>query len=321
MHPYAEAQLKAVDEGLSLLEAFVTTPLGLYSDIRMLRGSASIQDRSREIDRASYKNVSSNPWALSLEALQSVRQSIEALDRLDGEEPALEDSWKRQAGRVLARIEQRVSGEIRKKRSSRIRGLYVIVDPEQTRGRSVLEVAEAALKGGASVIQLRNKSQDMGDVLPDARRLQDLCESYDATFVVNDHADLAGVVGSHGLHLGQRDLPLTEARQVLAPTQIVGTSNALLQEALESQSKGADYIAVGSMFPTSTKDNTRPAGLETLRKVKQDATVPVVAIGGINEGNVGDVVEAGADCVCVISAVMLADNPEEAAKRLVALVS
>ncbi len=316
MHSYIEAQLKAIDEGLSLLEAFVTTPLGLYSDIRMLRGSSSIQDRSKEIDRVSYKNISKSPMILALDALRVVQQSIRTLEDMDGIDSPLEDAWKQQAQRVFSRIEQRVSGEIRKERSSKIKGLYVIVDSEQTSGRPVIQVTEAVLKGGASVVQLRSKGQDKGDVLPQAREIQVLCEKHSAVFIVNDHSDLALACGSHGLHLGQHDLPIGEARRILSPTQIVGTSNALVQEALESQSNGADYIAVGSIYPTSTKSNTRPAGIETLQRVKKSTTVPVVAIGGINETNVEEVVRAGADAVCVISAVTLANDPEEAAKRL-----
>ncbi len=318
MHSFVTAQLQTIDEGLRLLEAFVTSPLGLYSDLRMLRGSSSIQDRTGEIDRLSYKDLAGSPLNLALDTIRAVERSMAALQDMDGvSPPPLDPVWVQQVRKVLTRAEQRVSGEMRRERASKIRGLYVIVDPEITRGRPVLEVAEAALKGGAMVIQLRNKVQDKGDVLPTARRLQDLCEKHNATFIVNDHADLAVSCGSHGLHLGRHDLPAGEARRVLQPWQLIGVSNALLQEALESQAQGADYIAVGSIYPTSTKGTTRPAGLEILRQVKGSVTSPVVAIGGINESNVGEVVRAGADCVCVVSAVSLADDPEEAARRLV----
>ena len=318
MHSYVSAQLQAIDEGLRLLEAFVTSPLGLYSDLRMLRGSSSIQDKSAEIDRGSYKNITKKPLTLALDAIHAVEQSIQALQDLeDVEPPPLDPAWTQQILKVLVRAEQHVSNDIRKDRASKIGGLYVIVDPEVTRERSVEEIAEAALRGGARVLQLRNKVQAKGDVLTTARQLQALCESHDATFIVNDHADLAASCGSHGLHLGQHDLPLGEARRILQSWQLIGTSNALLQEALESQAQGADYIAVGSIYPTSTKEATRPAGLEALHKVKEATTSPVVAIGGITEANVEEVVRAGADCVCVVSAVSLAEDPEEASKRLV----
>ena len=151
-----------------------------------------------------------------------------------------------------------------------------------------------------------------------ARRIRDLCDRHDAVFIVNDHADLAFACDAHGLHLGQHDLPVAEARAILKPYQIVGTSNALVEEAAVSQSQGVDYLAVGAMFPTDTKDRTRPAGLSTLSAVKATASVPVVAIGGINLGNVSQVVQAGADAVCVISAVVGAPDPEAAARQLIA---
>ena len=199
----------------------------------------------------------------------------------------------------------------------RVVGLYVIIDPQVTGGREPLTVAQGALEGGARILQLRDKARDKGESLPLARELTSLCRRYGALFIINDHADLAVVAEADGLHVGQQDLPVAEARQVLMSHQIVGRSNALLEEAMESQAQGADYIAVGSMFPTATKEKTRPAGLETLRRVKEAVSRPVVAIGGIREENVSDVVHAGADAVCVTSAVGLAKDPRAAVERLV----
>ncbi len=199
-----------------------------------------------------------------------------------------------------------------------VRGLYVIVDAQAAGGRDLVEVSQAALRGGARVIQLRDKLHDKGDVLPIARRIRDLCDRHEAVFIVNDHADLAAACDAHGLHLGQHDLPVAEARAVLKPYQIIGTSNALVEEAAESESQGADYLAVGAIFPTDTKERTRPAGLVTLAEVKARAAAPVVAIGGINLGNVAEVMRAGADAACVISAVVGAADPEAAARLLTA---
>ena len=142
-----------------------------------------------------------------------------------------------------------------------------------------------------------------------------------ALFIINDHADLAVACNAHGLHLGQHDLPIKEARAVLHPHQIIGSSNALLEEALESEREGADYAAVGAIFPTSSKERTRPAGLSTLRRVKERVSVPVVAIGGIHKDNVAQVVEAGADAVCVITAVVGTPDPEEAVRHLISVMS
>ncbi|MFH1560913.1 MAG: thiamine phosphate synthase [Chloroflexota bacterium] len=205
--------------------------------------------------------------------------------------------------------------------AEKIKGLYVIVDAQVAQGRDMVELAQAVLRGGARVIQLRDKMHDKGDVLPVARRIRGLCDEYDALLIINDHADLAVACNAHGLHLGQHDLPIEEARAILHPHQIIGKSNALLEEALESERQGADYLAVGAIFPTDTKEKTRPAGLETLERVKAQVSAPVVAIGGINKNNVPQVMLAGADAVCVISAVVGDPNPEEAARRLVNAMS
>lgn len=213
--------------------------------------------------------------------------------------------------------------EIRSERKSRMRGLYVIVDPEATKGRDVVEVTEAALRGGASVIQLRDKTRDKGEVLEIARAIKGLCDKYDGLFIVNDDADIAYLSEAHGLHVGQTDLPVEEARRVLAPEQIVGRSNNGTVEALESEAQGADYLAVGAVYSTTTmgKSGRTAVGPEMIREVKAAVSAPVVAIGGINAGNIADVAQAGADCICVVSAVTYADDIEGAARELVDLMN
>ena len=206
----------------------------------------------------------------------------------------------------------------RKTVTAMVNGLYVIIDAQAAQGRGLVDISRAALQGGARVLQLRDKVSDKGDVLPIARAIRDLCEEHDALLIINDHADLAVACNAHGLHLGQHDLPIEDARAILGPHQIIGTSNALLEEAQDSEGRGADYLAVGAMFPTDTKERTRPAGLETLRMVRDKTSLPLVAIGGIKEGNVAGVMAAGADAACVISAVVGDPDPEAAARRLVA---
>ena len=202
--------------------------------------------------------------------------------------------------------------------AQKVKGLYVIIDEQAAQGKGLVDLSRAALQGGASVLQLRDKINDKGDVLPVARAIRDLCDDFGALLIINDHVDLAAACNAHGVHLGQHDLPIEEARAILQPHQIIGTSNALLEEALDSERRGADYLAVGAMFPTSTKERTRPAGLETLARVRQSTSLPLVAIGGINGGNISKVVQAGADAACVISAVVNDPDPEAAARRLVA---
>ncbi len=208
----------------------------------------------------------------------------------------------------------------RKALAAKVNGLYVIIDAQAAKGREPVDLSRAALRGGARVLQLRDKVNDKGDVLPAARAIRALCDEHDALLIINDHADLAVACNAHGLHLGQHDLPIEDARAILGPHQIIGTSNALLEEAQNSERRGADYLAVGAMFPTDSKERTRPAGLETLARVRGSTSLPLVAIGGIKEDNIAGVIGAGADAACVISAVVGAPDPEAAARRLVSAI-
>ena len=195
--------------------------------------------------------------------------------------------------------------------AAKVSGIYVIVDPEATRGRPVVEVARASLEGGAGVVQLRDKLRDKGPMLETACELKALCDEFGALFVMNDHADVALVSGAHGLHVGQTDLPVEAARRVLEPNQIVGSSNGSMEEAVRSSEQGVDYIAVGAIYSTTTmgKSGRTALGPEMIMRVKNAVGQPVVAIGGINETNIAAVAAAGADCACVVSAITFADDP------------
>ena len=330
MIPFVASKIQAVIEDIRLLESFVTAPLGLYSDIKMLRDSLPFPEASElsreqlQQRRTAYADFTETPLELALETISSLGLSLDILDRAkgDGGSP-LEAGWLGQARRVVARAQQRVAADLRARTASRIHGLYVIVDPEVTKGRPVTEMAEAALAGGAAVLQLRDKTSDKGDLLPVARRLRTLCDEHGALFIVNDAADVALLGDAHGLHVGQRDLPVAEVRRVLGPQQLLGRSNNTVEEAMESQANGADYVAVGAVYETTTMGkSSRPAvGVEMVGKIKQLVSPPLVAIGGINAGNVAEVVRAGADCVCVVSAVTFADDPEAATRELVEAIS
>lgn len=200
---------------------------------------------------------------------------------------------------------------------TRIHGLYVIIDPDACAGRGALDVARAALEGGAAVVQWRDKRRDKGDQLPDVLALVALCREAGALCIVNDHADLAIAADADGVHLGQHDLPIEAVRPIMGARSIgVSTNNA--DEARRAETAGANYVAVGSIFPTRSKDVTRRASVDRLREVKAAVRAPVVAIGGIDETNIAQVVEAGADAAAVISAVCGAADPRAAAKELAA---
>lgn len=181
-------------------------------------------------------------------------------------------------------------------------------------------MAEFIVRGGAKVIQWRDKSRDKGEQLPVVREVNRLCAEAGVVSIVNDHVDLALASAASGVHLGQKDLPLVEARKLMPNDAVIGVSTATVEEALLAERQGASYVAVGAIYPTSSKAVTRPAGLETLKAVADAVSVPVVAIGGINAGNIGPVMEAGADSACVISAVLSAANTEAAARELSAAI-
>ena len=195
-------------------------------------------------------------------------------------------------------------------------GVYVIVDPDHCGGRDASAIAKATAAAGASAIQLRHKDTPKSIIVEEARRIAEICKDYGTLFIVNDYPDIALEVAADGVHVGQGDMSVADCRDILKAEQIVGKSNALLEEALDSLNEGADYIAVGAIYNTSTKSNTRPAGLATLKSVASRVSVPIVAIGGINADNITPVIEAGADCVCVATAITLAPDPAQATREL-----
>ncbi len=196
----------------------------------------------------------------------------------------------------------------------RIAGLYAIIDPAACRMPAV-EVARMAIDGGARVLQWRDKTRDKGAQLADARAIAALCRDAGVLLIVNDHADLALACDADGVHLGQKALPIGAVRPI-AGARIIGVSTNNAAEARAAEAAGADYVAVGAIFPTISKEVTRVADLDRIRAVKRAVRVPVVAIGGINASNIASVVEAGADAAAVISAICAADDPRAAARVL-----
>jgi thiamine-phosphate pyrophosphorylase len=213
-----------------------------------------------------------------------------------------------------------------------LRGLYVIIDPAavglpagepglpagRAGRRDVLSIAREALAGGARLLQWRDKAREKGLQLPDVQALAEACHAAGAPLIVNDHADLALAAGADGVHVGQKDLPVAAVRRIVPAGWIVGASTNNAEEARAAVADGADYVSVGNLFGTASKQDTRPATLDTLRAVKAAVRVPVCAIGGVTEANIADVVAAGADMAAVIRAVVAADDPRAATARLAA---
>ncbi len=192
-------------------------------------------------------------------------------------------------------------------------GLYLITDNNQD-GKLLTKVA-AALTGGAKIVQYRAK-----DIRPDERRemaenLKNLCCEHEASLIINDLPELAHEIDADGVHLGQNDMSISQARQILGHQKLIGISTHNVDEALKAEAHGADYIAIGSIFPTESKDATTLVGLKTLKMVRKAVRIPVVAIGGITPEGAFEVLTAGADAVAVLSGIMADSDPARAAKE------
>lgn len=190
--------------------------------------------------------------------------------------------------------------------------LYVILDRAVASGRDLGELLDAVIAGGCRMVQLREKTWPSGQLLPLVERLRARCRQAGVTFVMNDRVDLALALEADGVHLGQDDLPPRHARPLLRPGMILGISTHSVEQARRAQADGADYVAVGAMFPTGTKPDFELVGPALVRAVRQEIRVPLVGIGGITPDNAGQVMSAGADGVAVISAVCAAPDPRAA---------
>jgi thiamine-phosphate pyrophosphorylase len=195
--------------------------------------------------------------------------------------------------------------------------LYVILDPGATAGRDLEAVADAVLAAGGRWLQLRHKAASTGELAALAGRLVARVRAAGGVLVVNDRLDVALAAGADGVHLGQDDLPAREARR-LAPGLVVGVSTHGVEQAQRAQADGADYVALGSIFPTGSKAGFELVGLEAIRRVRPHVRAPLVAIGGITVERVPDVRAAGADGVAVISAVGMAPDPGAATAAFLA---
>lgn len=203
----------------------------------------------------------------------------------------------------------------------RLSGLYLILDPSVAGTRSLSDLVTTALDAGVRLFQLRMKTLETGTVYEMAAALCPLVRQGGGTFIVNDRCDVAAAVGADGVHLGQEDLPLADARAILGPGKLIGISTHNVAQAIEAEAGGADYIGFGPVFPTTTKKNPDPVvGVSGLHEVRTKVRIPIVAIGGITAKNAADVRAAGADCCAVVSAVLSAADPKVALMELVKAV-
>lgn len=195
--------------------------------------------------------------------------------------------------------------------------VYVITDSHRARGRSYREIAEAAVRGGATAVQLRMKEEPARAMVQAAREIAALCRAAGVAFVVNDRIDVALAAGAGGAHVGQDDLPARDARALLGEDLLLGVSASTEDEAVAAWRSGADYLGVGAVYATATKaDAGAPVGLARVRAICRAVPIPVVGIGGITAENAAEVIRAGAAGVAVVTAVTLAEDMAAATRRL-----
>ena len=212
---------------------------------------------------------------------------------------------------------QRDSGELRPRELASRLTLHVLTDREWSRGRDMLSVAAAALDGGATVIQLRDKSASTRLLIEEGLALRALTRERGALLIVNDRVDVALAVEADGAHVGQDDMPAGLARRLLGPKHILGVSAANIEEADEAVAGGADYLGVGPIFPSPGKADAGPAtGVHLLTELAERYTIPLIAIGGITAENASEVIRAGACGVAVITAVVYAEDITAASRLL-----
>lgn len=195
--------------------------------------------------------------------------------------------------------------------------LYLCTDRELMSTETLEEAVEKAIKGGCTVVQLREKHCSSREFYQAAMNIREITRKYQVPLIINDRVDIALAIDADGVHVGQSDLPASVVRSIIGEDKIVGVSAAKVSEAEQAVKDGADYLGVGAMFPTDTKTDARPVTMEELRAIRSAADVPIVVIGGINQRTVHHFKDTGIDGLAVVSAVIAAEDIEQAAREMV----
>jgi len=199
--------------------------------------------------------------------------------------------------------------------------LYLVTDRALSRGRTTIEIVKAGVAGGVTCVQLREKHCSTHKFIEEALSVKKYLKENKIPLIINDRVDVAQAVGADGVHLGQTDMPLKMARDILRDSMVIGISTESLEDAIRAEKDGADYIGISPIFATPTKTDTAlPLGLEGLKKISQVVKLPKVAIGGLNQKNAGEVILNGADGIAVVSAIVSAEDPRKAAKQLSTII-
>ena len=338
-----DANLDRAGEGLRVLEEvarFILEDADLTERLKALRHQFIAESRSLESQLLSARQASGDIAAF-MEApdggrredivglvranARRVQESLRVLEEF-AKLPSFSSSlnWARfqEARFAVYELEQKLASRLlRQDRARRLAGLHVILDVQTLGNRDPVEALHQIAKGGAKVVQLRDKQGTSARLWKMAHEVKSVCVEQGVFFIINDYLDLALTVEADGLHLGQKDLPVAEARRLLPVDKLIGCSVSTLAEAQQAWRDGADYLGVGAIYPTPSKEDFRLAGLAVLRQIKQAVALPAIAIGGISEMNVAEVMGAGADGVAVISAVLGAGDIAVATRRLANRIS
>ena len=190
--------------------------------------------------------------------------------------------------------------------------IYLVTDEKACLEKDFYICIEEAIKGGVGIVQLREKKISTKDFYEKALKVKEICKNYGALFIINDRLDIAQAVEADGVHLGQSDMPIEEARKILKDKFLIGATARNIEEAKRAELLGADYIGSGAIFGTSTKDNAKKLEMEELKKIVASVKIPVFAIGGININNVGSLKNIGLQGICAVSGILSEKNCKKA---------
>ena len=194
--------------------------------------------------------------------------------------------------------------------------LYLVTDRTNKTDKEFLNIIEEAIKGGVTVVQIREKDADTLEFYNISKKVKEICSKYNVPLIINDRIDIALAIDADGVHIGQSDMPIKIARKLIGNDKILGISAHNLEEATDAEENGADYLGVGAIFSTSTKKDANDVSIDTLKEISSNVDIPTVAIGGINLDNVEKLKDTNISGISVVSAIMNAENPKITSENL-----
>jgi thiamine-phosphate pyrophosphorylase len=331
-----DANIDRIGEGLRVLEEFarmmlndtvltqrlknlrhklVNTGAGFQKQLIQARDAQGDVGSSMDVPGEEKSRDNADIITANARRVQESLRVMEEITKAPGV-PLDTEAYRKARFELYAIEKELLSKLLRRDKTQKIKGLYGVVDTEWLKGRKHTDVTEQMLRGGAGIIQLRCKEGSTREFLGIAKDIKHICAKNDVLFIVNDRLEVALASQADGLHVGQDDLPAAAARKLIPIDMILGVSVRTVGEAKAAFKDGADYLGVGAMYSTATKEDAVAVGPGRIKEVRKAVDLPVVAIGGINKDNLREVIKAGADSAAVISAILGADNVEKAARQL-----